>query len=299
MPDKTMIPTAEWQQRAQNHRDRFETLTAEWREYRERKEKHPVLDFLFSYYNLKPNRLRLWSPGPEVILEGPLNNEKLFGYYTENDNSSFSLDASRYPATRLKAFQWNLELLKKTVTNTPVFNCHGLHEWCMIYQSDNIRHEQLALRADRETINDFVENTPCQCTHFDAFRFFTPEATPMIKHPLTRENQADYEQSGCLHANMDLYKWAYKIFPFIEGDLLMDCFELAIQCRLLDMKASPYDISAYNNDAIRVETPEGREEYIREQHRLKKVADPIRERLIGAYEKIVSLCQAKLDAEQV
>ena len=119
----------------------------------------------------------------------------------------------------------------------------------------------------------------------------------MIKHPLTRENQADYEQSGCLHANMDLYKWAYKIFPFIGGDLLMDCFELAIQCRLLDMKASPYDVSHYNSEAIRVETPEGREQYIREQHRLKKVADPLRERLAQAYEKIIVLCEAKLESE--
>lgn len=289
-----MIDVQTWQNKALNHQERFTQLTAEWREYRERKEKHPILDFLFSYYNLKPTRLRLWSPGPEVQLEGPLNNELLFGYYIPFDENSFHIDPERYPATRLKAFNWTLKLLRQTATNTPIFNCHGLHEYCMVYESDEIRHEQLDLRLDRTTINTFVENTTCQCTHFDAFRFFTKPATPMIQHPLTRDNQPDYEQSGCLHANMDLYKWAYKIFPFIEGDLLMDCFELAIQCRLLDMRSSPYDVSSFDSKCIPVETPEGREEYIREQHRLKKVADPLRQRLVKAYEKIIGLCEAKL-----
>ena len=60
--------------------------------------------------------------------------------------------------------------------------------------------------------------------------------------PNLRAEQA-LEQPGCLHANMDLYKWAGKLAPFTPGDLLLDCFELARDIRELDMRASPYDLS--------------------------------------------------------
>ena len=43
---------------------------------------------------------------------------------------------------------------------------------------------------------------------------------------------------------MDLYKWCYKLGPLIESELLMDCLELAADARELDMRASPYDLSA-------------------------------------------------------
>ena len=32
--------------------------------------KHPVEDFLFTYYSHRPSRLRRWSPGAGVVLEG-------------------------------------------------------------------------------------------------------------------------------------------------------------------------------------------------------------------------------------
>lgn len=48
-----------------------------------------------------------------------------------------------------------------------------------------------------------------------------------------------------LHANMDLYKWCYKLGPLAESELLFDCLELAAAARELDIRASPYDLSAY------------------------------------------------------
>ena len=41
---------------------------------------------------------------------------------------------------------------------------------------------------------------------------------------------------------MDLYKWAYKLGPLVESELVMDCLELAADARELDMRASPYDL---------------------------------------------------------
>jgi hypothetical protein len=52
----------------------------------------------------------------------------------------------------------------------------------------------------------------------------------------------EFEQRGCLHANMDLYKWAFKLAPFTPAELIADCFALARDIREVDMRASPYDL---------------------------------------------------------
>src|SRR5690606_15086843 len=89
-----------------------------------------------------------------------------------------------------------------------------------------------------------VEAHPVRCSHFDAFRFFTPEARPVNRLQPTRENQPELEQPGCLHANMDLLRAALTLGPACPGDLLLDTFELARDIRVLDMRASPYDVSS-------------------------------------------------------
>ena len=60
---------------------------------------------------------------------------------------------------------------------------------------------------------EVVEDNRVRCSHFDAFRFFTAPARPLNLLAPTRETQHELEQPGCLHANMDLYKWAYKLSP--------------------------------------------------------------------------------------
>ena len=117
--------------------------------------------------------------------------------------------------------------------------------------------------------------------------FITPEAVPLNNFSPTRETQEDFEQSACLHANMDLYKWAYKMYPFINSDLLMACFKLALDCRTVDMKASPYDLLDLGYKPIKIETSEGKEEYVKEQLRLKKAAEPVRSSLLSEYKKLL------------
>ena len=87
---------------------------------------------------------------------------------------------------------------------------------------------------------------------------------------------------GCLHANMDLYKWAYKLAPLVAGELVVDCFELARDVRALDMRASPYDLADLGYPPVRVETPEGRSEYAAAQRHFAERAAPLRDRLIAA-----------------
>src|SRR5262249_42454941 len=127
-----------------------------------------------------------------------------------------------------------------------------------------------------------VEANRVRCSHFDAYRFFTEPARPLNALRPTRENQPELDQPGCLHANMDLYKWAYKLSPLIPSELVADCFGLAREIRTLDMRASPYDLEALGYPPVRVETPEGRAEYITEQRAFAARAAVLRARLIEA-----------------
>jgi hypothetical protein len=87
---------------------------------------------------------------------------------------------------------------------------------------------------------------------------------------------------------MDLYKWAAKCMPWIGTDLLLDCFESAMKLRKIDMRASPYDLTRWGLDPIRIETPEGRAEYETAQRHLAQQAAPLRNRLIDSIESVLA-----------
>jgi hypothetical protein len=97
----------------------------------------------------------------------------------------------------------------------------------------------------------------------------------------TRAEAPQFEQRGCLHANMDLYKWAYKLSPLVPSELVADCFALARDIRTLDMRASPYDLTDLGHPPVRIETPEGRAEYVAAQRGFAERAAPLRARLIA------------------
>ena len=84
---------------------------------------------------------------------------------------------------------------------------------------------------------------------------------------------------------MDLYKWAAKAMPWAGSELLLDCFELAVELRDLDMRASPYDLTEWGREAVRIETADGRRIYENEQRTLAARARPLRERLIDVIRK--------------
>lgn len=250
--------------------------------------KDPVLDFLFEYYNFRPTHLYKWSPGIGIGLE--YDNAELLPHFSEwtmNDGVA-RLDPDLFPEKRLHSLRWITEVLQKSREKKPLFGCFGMHEWAMVYRAGEVRHEQIPLRLSDDEIARFVEARPIVCTHFDAFRFFTDEAKPMNKHQLNRGNFADMEQPGCIHTNMDLYKWAYKLYPWIPGDLLADTFFNAVEARKIDMQASPYDVRDFGLEPVKIETEEGRIEYLERQMAVYQQSEPLRERLINEYHRILS-----------
>jgi hypothetical protein len=168
----------------------------------------------------------------------------------------------------------------------PSFNCLGLHEWAMVYRSPEIRHSATPLRLSPGQIAQFVDGEGLRCTHFDAYRFFTPVAAPLNRLQLTRRNTSEHDQKGCIHVTMDLYKYAYKLAPWSSGELIADAFLLAWEARQIDMRASPYDLTGFGLQPLCIETREGRDEYIELQRKLSLKAEPVRGRLIGEYRRV-------------
>ena len=94
-----------------------------------------------------------------------------------------------------------------------------------------------------------------------------------------RDDRPAFEQPGCLHAGMDLYKHAFRLSPMISSDLLADCFELAWDIRVLDMRAAPYDLADLGFEPVAIETPEGKAAYVQAQREFTERAAPLRRRL--------------------
>ncbi len=86
--------------------------------------------------------------------------------------------AARSRNTVVAYLQWAVEYLEATLTREPSFACMGLHEWAMVFRDPNVRHPYVPFRLSREETDAVVESQPLRCSHFDAFRFFTPAAVP-------------------------------------------------------------------------------------------------------------------------
>jgi len=271
-----------WNQLAARHAERADALTAGHRARRSRGERHAIEDFLFEYYNTRPSLLRRWHPGAGVALQptavGPAPHAAWRWYRVEPDGG-VALDTAAFLADRGETVAFVHRLLGATASRPAFTGCFGLHEWAMVYRQEQHRHE-LPLRLGQAGTDAVVEAHPIRCTHYDAFRFFTPAAVPLNRERPTRATQPDVEQPGCLHASMDCHKWALKLGPAVPGELALDCFELACDVRLLDMQAAPYDLSSYGQPAVAVETAAGKAEYVARQRGLSARAAALRARLI-------------------
>jgi hypothetical protein len=284
----TLMPEREWKERAGAHRARAEQHTLPARKRRDHGEPHPIKDFLFQYYPYPFALLECWHPGCGIALEWkdpgtPPFSEK---HYSVAAGKVFA-DPRRLSMKERQRLRWIAELLSATRGRAPNFACHGLHEWAMVYRGKEVRHEKTTpLRLPQAEIDALVESRAICCSHHDAFRFFAAEARPMNRLQPTLDSRIALEQPGCVHANMDLYKWAAKSMPWIGSDLLLDCFELAVELRDLDMRASPYDLTSWARERVHIETADGRRIYEAEQRRLAEMASPLRARLIAEIAKI-------------
>lgn len=289
---ESLLAEAEWVCREQAYRRRVEEFLAPHLRRARAGETHPVWDFLFRYYNLRPRQLRVWHPGFGVVLRGAVARRYLdrTGYGPHPAGVTVTVEHLR---SRVETVRFIAELLRATASRSPRMNCFGLHEWAMVYRAPTVRHDAVPLRLGAAATDAVVDSIPLRCTHFDAYRFFTAPAAARNAGAPSRSDQAGWEQPGCVHAAMDCYKWCYKLGPLIESELLFDCLKLAAEARELDMRASPYDLRDYGFEAIAIETPAGRAAYVKAQQDVAARAAPLRAAIADRCDELLLLAAAR------
>ena len=154
------------------------------------------------------------------------------------------------PATKRRAMSHVLQLLQSIDKKPPSLRCYGLHEWAMVYIDGASREtaaapspklskfQSLPLRVTSESIRSVLQPDPAappllRCTHYDAFRFFTDDGRVLntVNSPVParyvfscpicrglilgvrcrREHILQLEQPGCIHVQMDLFKWDFSL----------------------------------------------------------------------------------------
>jgi hypothetical protein len=286
-PPAAALDLATWSARRDAHQERVDAWVRPHLARRARRVSHPVEDFLFTYYAHRPAALRRWHPGFGVRLAGGTDYAGLKGYDVRDGVAAVTAEhvASQQPLlTRLRT------LLAATAARPAHLGCFGLHEWAMVYRqkTGDVRHGAGRLRLGGAGTDEVVQTHRISCSHFDAFRFFTADAAPRNTLQPGREDRAAFEQPGCLHAGMDLYKHAFRLSPLVCSDLVADFFELARDIRVLDMRASPYDLTDLGYPPVRVETADGKREYAEAQRGFAERAAPLRQRLVEECNRLLA-----------
>jgi len=287
-----LLSRQEWTYRLEAHQALVSPMADSFLERRGLGQKHPIYDFLFTYYPFSPAKLKQWIPSFEEILDldGEETPSWFSEYWFEIHENRLRLNLERLQPAMVSISTFIQELCEAVLERAPRFGCFGLHEWAMVYRlsDEKRRHGEYPLRLSSNEIVSFVEGQNLCCTHYDAYRFFTLEAKPLNLFKPTLENRIQNEQAGCLHANMDLYKWATKLWPWVGSDLIAKTFLLAVEGRELDMRASPYDLEAQGYSPIRIETEEGRREYQLLQQRYSQKSLSLRQELAAFCSRLLS-----------
>jgi len=125
--DLLALDDAVWRARAGAHEARVDALVGDHLARRGTGEKHPVHDFLFTYYSFRPAQLRRWSPGFGVVC-----------LTTRDGASSGTRPAPPARVTtddvtsRRDLIAGIHALLVATAGRPANFGCFGMHEWAMV-----------------------------------------------------------------------------------------------------------------------------------------------------------------------
>lgn len=258
-------------------------------ERRAKQEAHPIDDFLFDYYPISTKKLRTWHPGIEFSLEATDIDFEYFPSAQYEFSDGLVNVSSAWVDEKTERFANLLSFLTAVQSRPAKFGCFGLHEWAMVLGEDEVRHQLWPLRVSQEVIRSTIAEQGLRCTHFDAFRFFTDEARPLNPLQLVRSDQQECDQSGCLHANMDLYKYSFELAPIVGSDVVNKAFQLAKDIRDLDMQAAPYDLMELGLAPIKIETAQGRQEFANQQKIFSERALEIRALLIQKIQGLLSI----------
>ena len=295
IPSLPPLSVETWTSRAKKHLTLVGPLADAFLKRRAFGLKHAVHDFLFTYYRCSPLKLKQWVPSFEEDLIISVSMRSEYPWLSDSwfclKENILSLRRENIHENILVLAKFIDDLCANILQKTPRFGCFGLHEWAMVYKlsPETLRHKSHRLRLNPQDLANFVESQTICCSHYDAYRFFTEEARPLNTLNPRLETRLQMEQGGCVHVNMDLYKWTTKLWPWIGSDFIAKTFLLALEGRELDMRASPYELSEEGYEPLCIETEEGRRQYQKEQQILTERANILRKELQSFCKRLMLL----------
>lgn len=150
------LPRDVWLTCESAHHQRVAPLTESCRQRRSLGQKHPVWDFLFTYYSFPPRKLLTWVPGI-VDDEGRL---RVPAIPCTGSESTQSWTAPALPERSRRVAREIADLCHRILERPARYTCYGLHEWAMVYRlsPEAVRHASTPLRLHLETVNNFVRS---------------------------------------------------------------------------------------------------------------------------------------------
>jgi len=188
-----------------------------------------------------------------------------------------ALNVAAFDPARRASLAWMLNLAALTAERPPAFGCFGLHEWRWSTGKRPTRSATTTwpLRFPPDELARIVEAHPCVARTSmpsGSSRRRRARSTACNRSAPPRRSSSS---RGCLHANMDLYKWASNSRRSRRPNSSPTA-RPARDIREVDMRASPYDLSKLGFAPIRIETPEGRAEYETLQRDFAAQSQPLR-----------------------
>src|SRR6185312_808404 len=113
----TWLPQEQWLPAAAAHQARAKRFGEPFTERRMKRQKHPVEDFLFTYYTQKPGQLYRWHPGPGVVLAGEKARERAdWKFYQEvidpeSGERGYTVDLTAFADARAEAIRFAAVIL--------------------------------------------------------------------------------------------------------------------------------------------------------------------------------------------
>jgi hypothetical protein len=254
----TVLARDEWLPRATAHAERVDAWVQPHLERRRRGVAHPVHDFLFSYYSQRPAALRRWHPGYGVTL----------------------LDAPEYAELRGYGIVRHIR--------HPRGAEEGAERAGLRVCAEHLASQEPLIESIRELLVATAARTPalgCFGLHEWAMVYGagqTRHDRPLRLGGAGTDQVVESHRIACSHFD------AFRLTPLVPSELVADCFALAWEIRELDMRASPYDLRDLGYEPVRIETPEGKAEYVAAQRAFAERGAPLRRRLIDECDRLLS-----------
>ena len=122
------LTRAQWTDRMKRHEQRAREWIDPHLQRRSRGEKHPIWDFLFDYYSIRPSRVLRWHPGLDATLidatDAPHTHWR---DYTVKQDGTVCADVDSFLSHRGNAMDKVLTLLRASEDNRAQFDLSLIH----------------------------------------------------------------------------------------------------------------------------------------------------------------------------